>query len=160
MAAEAQIFVDDLRAGLVTLGGDLPNDVTITFEAEVKEIDIASGALLGVHAVTPPASVTGVQTGVYSAPSGAKVDLITNGIVAGRRLKGRTFVVPLISTSYADNGLISSGARGRLNTAFEAFRDQAGAYSLGVWSRTHGVLADVISVSASTKAAVLRSRRD
>lgn len=160
VAAEAQIFVDDLRAGLVTLGGDLPNDVTISFESEVKEIDVPTKALIGVHAVTPPASITGVQTSTYAAPSGAKVDLITNAIVAGRRLKGRTYIVPLIGSSYADNGQISSGARGRLNTAFEAFRDQPGAYSLAVWSRTHNVLADVAACSASTRAAVLRSRRD
>jgi hypothetical protein len=156
----ATAFASDLRAGLVTLTGDLPNDVTITFESEAREIDVSSGTLLGVHAVTAPASITGVQTGVYAAPSGAKVDLITGGIVAGRRLKGRTFIVPLSATSYADNGQVASSARTRLVTAFEMFRDDVGTYSLGVWSRTHGMLADVISFSASTRAAVLRSRRD
>jgi len=163
----AQAFATDLRAGLVSLGGDLPNDVTINFEAEAREIDVESGTLVGVHAVTPPAAVTGVQTGTYAAPSGAKVDLITAAIVAGRRLKGRTFIVPLAATSYADNGQVSSSARGRLVTAFEMFRDDPGNYSLAVWSRPQtapvaraGTLADVISVSAPTKAAVLRSRRD
>jgi len=167
VAAEAQIFADDLRTGLATLTGDLPNDVSITFESECREINISDGELLGVHAVDAPASVTGIQTGTYAAPSGAKVTLITDAIVAGRRLRGRTFIVPLAGTSYADNGQVSSGARGRLVTAFEAFRDGPGAYSLAVWSRPKtgegarpGVLADVISVSAPIKAAVLRSRRD
>ena len=165
--ASAEAFSDDLRAGLVTLGGDLPNDVTISFESEAREIDVETGTLLGVHAVSPPASITGVQTGVYSAPSGAKVELLTGAVVAGRRLKGRTFIVPLASTSYSDSGRVSSGAIGRLNTAFEMFRDAVSAYSLAVWSRPKtgegaraGFLADVIAVSASTNAAVLRSRRD
>jgi len=165
--ASAEAFADDLRAGLVTLGGDLPNDVTINFESEAREIDVSTGELLGVHAVSPPVAVTGVQTGVYAAPSGAKVDLITGAVVAGRRLKGRTFIVPLSATSYSDSGRIATSAVGRLNTAFEMFRDAVSAYSLAVWSRPKtgegarpGFLADVISVSASTKAAVLRSRRD
>ena len=163
----AQAFADDLRAGLVTLGGDLPNDVSINFEAEAREIDVATGTLTDVHAVTPPATVVGIQTGTYAAPSGAKVDLNTAAIVAGRRLKGRTFMVPLAGTSYADNGQVSTGARGRLVTAFGMFRDNPGNYSLAVWSRPQagppsraGTLADVISVSVPTKAAVLRSRRD
>ena len=163
----AQAFADDLRAGLATLTGDLPNDVSISFESEARELDVSTGTLVGVHAVDPPATVAGIGTGVYAAPSGAKVDLNTEGIVAGRRLKGRTFIVPLIGTAYTDGGLIASGTRSRLNTAFEAFRDDPGNYSLAVWSRPKtgegarpGTLADVISVAASLKAAVLRSRRD
>lgn len=163
----ANNFAADLRAGLVTLGGDLPNDVTISFESEAREIDTATGNLLGVHAVTPPANVVGIQTGTYAAPSGAKVELITGAIVGGRRLKGRTFIVPLAGTSYENNGMVSAGAIGRLNTAFNMFRDAVGEYSLAVWSRPQGaptpragVLADVLSVAASQKAAILRSRRD
>jgi hypothetical protein len=160
IATAAQGFADDLRAGLNSLGGDLPNDVTISFESEAREIDVSTGTLIGVHGVTAPANVVGIQTGVYSAPSGAKVDLNTEAIVAGRRLKGRTFIVPLASTSYSDSGQVVTGARGRLVTAFEMFRDETDLYSLAVWSRTHGILADVVSVAASAKAAVLRSRRD
>jgi hypothetical protein len=160
VATAAQGFADDLRAGLATLTGDLPNDVSISFESEARELDVSTGTLVGVHAVDPPSDVAGIGTGVYAAPSGAKVDLNTEGIVAGRRLTGRTFIVPLIGTAYTDGGLIASGTRSRLNTAFEAFRDEVDLYSLAVWSRTHGILADVTSVSASLKAAVLRSRRD
>lgn len=156
----ATTFATDLRAGLSSLGGDLPNDVTISFESEAREIDVTTGTLIGVHAVTAPANVVGIQTGTYSAPAGAKVDLITSSIVSGRRLKGRTFIVPLAGTSYADNGQVASGARGRLTTAFEMFRDDPATYSLAVWSRTHGILADVISFSPSLRSAVLRSRRD
>lgn len=156
----ANAFATDLRAGLVTLGGDLPNDVSITFESEARELDIATGTLIDVHPVTAPAAVTGVQTGTYAAPAGARVDLITSSIVNSRRLKGHTFIVPLAATSYADNGQVSSSARGRLTTAFEMFRDELDMYSLAVWSRTHGVLADVISVTPDVQAAILRSRRE
>jgi ribosomal protein L34 len=35
-----------------------------------------------------------------------------------------------------------------------------GHYSLAVWSRTHGFLADVTSVSTPSESAILRSRRE
>jgi len=167
LALSAEAFADDLRAGLATLTGDLPNDVSISFESEAREMDVATGTLVGVHAIDAPSTVNGLGSGVYAAPSGAKVNLSTSAIVAGRRLKGRTFIVPLIGTAYSDSGRIAPGTLSRLGTAFEAFRDNPGNYSLAVWSRPQagpparaGTLADVVSVAPSLNAAVLRSRRD
>lgn len=160
ISAEAQIFADDLRTGLFSIAGMLPDDVQITFDTEARELNVVTGALESVGSVDAPAAVTGASAAVYSAPSGARVDLITESIVAGRRLRGRTYMVPLYSTAYTTNGSISSGAQSSLEGAFETFRDQAGAYSLAVWSRTHGVLADVASVNVPSEAAILRSRRE
>jgi hypothetical protein len=156
----AQGFADDLRAGFNSLVTLLPDDVLISFESEARELNTTTGQLIAVHSITAPASVAGTNTGTYSAPSGARVDLITGGIVAGRRLRGRTYVVPLIGTAYTNTGLISSTAQSTLETAFEMFRDETDLYSLGVWSRTHGVIADVTSVNVPNEAAILRSRRE
>ena len=160
IAAAAQQFATDLRAGFNSMVTRLPDDVIINFDSEARELAVVNGTLLNVIPVTAPATVTGTSGGSYSAPAGARVDLITGGIVAGRRLRGRTYIVPLSGDSYTTNGLVSSAAQTLLETAFGMFDGVPNVYSLAVWSRTHDFLADVISVNVPTESAILRSRRE
>jgi hypothetical protein len=160
ISASAQSFANALRTGFNSLVARLPDDVIINFDSEARELNVATGTLIGVHGVTPPSNVVGTASGVYAAPSGARVDLITSGIVAGRRLRGRTYMVPLAGSEYTSTGLVAPATRTALNSAFNTFRDNPGNWSLAVWSRTHGALADVISVNAPGEVAILRSRRE
>ena len=160
IGAASQQFATDLRAGFNSLVTRLPDDVVINFDSETRELDVATGTLIGVHSVTAPATVTGTSTGTYSAPAGARVDLITGSITAGRRLRGRTYIVPLSGDSFTNIGTVSSAAQTLLETAFQMFDGVPNVYSMGVWSRTHGVIADVTSVNVPSESAILRSRRE
>ena len=71
----------------------LPNDVTVAFPNEVKEMS-GDGTLAAVHAVSGPASVVGTYSGNWSNGQGRVVRLTTNTIINGRRLIGRIFLVP------------------------------------------------------------------
>jgi hypothetical protein len=160
IGAAAQQFATDLRAGFNSLVTRLPDDVVINFDSEARELNVVGGSLISVIPVTAPATVTGTSTGSYSAPAGARVDLITGGIVAGRRLRGRTYIVPLSGDSYSNIGQVSTAAQTLLESAFGMFDNVPNVYSLAVWSRTHDFLADVISLNVPAESAILRSRRE
>jgi hypothetical protein len=161
IGAAAQQFATDLRAGFSSLASSLlPDDVSINFDSEARELNVVGGTLISVIPVNAPATVTGTSSSTYSAPTGARVDLITGGIVAGRRLRGRTYIVPVIGTAYTTNGVLSTTAQSTLETAFGMFDGVPNVYSLAVWSRTHDFLADVQSINVPPEAAILRSRRE
>nr|CRY96689.1 hypothetical protein [uncultured prokaryote] len=143
----------------------LPDSVEIVVENEVAIIDEATGEVTGFQAPTDVVpSVVGTSTGAYSGPSGAVVNWTTSGVRGGRRVRGRTFLVPLSSASYDSGGTLS-------NLTLEAIRDGIDAMigtgfdsGLGVWSRPGaagaGQFFEVTGGSVPDLAAVLRSRRD
>lgn len=156
----AQQIAADTRQFFQDLNGQLPDDVTITFDSEVLDLSEA-GVLTAVWPVTPPSGVTGGSTAVYSRAQGARVDWATDEIVSGRRLTGRTYVVPIRSTSFDTTGLLtSSDASGILDQANAFIAATAANRPLRVWSRTHGVSAVVQAASVPRQGAILRGRRD
>ena len=155
MADRSQKFFDDVKA--LVAGA-----IVWTFPGEVTELNTSSGALEAVHVVTPPANVTSTAAGNYSAPSGARIEWRTDSIVSGRRLRGRTFVVPLGLGNYDATGTLSTVAITALTLAGNNFRNPSffGNAVPSVWSRTHGIQADITSVFVPDEASVMRSRRE
>jgi hypothetical protein len=129
-----------------------------------------SGELVNsVSAPTPPASVQGTSAALYSMASGAKVNLNTDKITNGRRVRGGIYLVPAASSVYGATGTITSGSRTTINTAVNTMRTAIGigGLTLMVWSRptspgpsTDGELSAVVGVETSEKVAILRGRRD
>ena len=156
-----QQFADNVRVFFEAVKGYLPNELTIAYPDEVTELDTVSGQLLEVHPVTAPASTAGNATTGYAHASGARVDWLTSSILNGRRLRGTTYLVPISAGAFGNTGLLLPTAKSVLQTAAQAYVD--GMQNIGaaaVWSRTHGIVADVIGVSVPDLGAVLRSRRD
>ena len=96
------------------LGAFVPPDVTWTFPTDGDEIDVASGHVTGVW--TGPGNGPLHPDGgpVYSAPVGGLVRWLTASFAGGRRLAGRTFIVPMSSTSFGNDGLLTFLACWRL----------------------------------------------
>lgn len=156
-----QQFADNVRVFFDGLKGYLGAGTSISFSAEVVEMDTVTGVLTAVHPVSAPATVTSIDGGKFAAPAGVRVDWLTESITAGRRLRGRTFIVPVTSTIYEANGTIDATARDNILAAASGLiSGMENIGSLSVWSRTHGVLADVQAASVPDEVAVLRSRRD
>lgn len=158
----AQDLADRARAFLAGIAGSMPDDVQLTFPGEVLDRDTATGVLTAVHAINPPAAVSGSQVGGYAAPVGARVHWHTSAIVSGRRLQGRTFIVPLVSGAFASDGTLVEATRDALKAVAETYIDSGvnAWVEASVWSPTHGIQADITSVTVPDQAAVLRSRRD
>lgn len=145
----------------------LANNVTITVPNTGDKIDDRTGALTGVWSGTGGGVTTGAGGSTSAAGVGACIGWTTGGIVTGtkgpRKLRGRTFVVPLHVGCYEGNGTLLAATIGNVE-AFAAGLMSAGP--LGIWHRPTSVgAADgnsyaVISHRVRDKVAFLSSRRD
>jgi len=148
-----------------SLTGRLPAAVTVTVESAVEVIDTPTGQLQDVLSVPVMAGNKGVNAGAMSSAVGACVTWQTTGVRGGRRVRGRTFLVPLHpGTNFEDNGTLIAGAVATIQTSAQALVD--GEYGFHVYARpsgpgaTDGASYDVASARVADKTAVLRSRRD
>lgn len=159
----AQSMADRCRVLFDAIKNLVPPGVTWTFPNEVTELDTTTGVLEDVHTITSPLDVVSTAaSGGHSRPSGGRIDWNTSSVVNGRRLRGRTYIVPLAAAQYDTTGTLASGLITALETAATAYRSTSvfTAAQPVVWSRTHGVLADIVGSSVIDRASVLRSRRD
>lgn len=143
----------------------IPGDVDFTAPREVDNLDEATGILTGYATRDQGVEYTPPQaTGSYSAPTGACVNWITDTVARGRRLRGRTFLVPLANSAYDVDGSLSDAARTTIQSAAELMIFEPGASSFGIWSRPRngagGTFGEVVAADVPDLAAVLRSRRD
>lgn len=164
--ADAQTVADRCRAALLVLAPLIPNTVTMTVQSVVDTINDERGTLDSSFGVTPPAPVAGSNVAALGATFvAAGLELNTGTIVAGRRLRGRSFISPLpvafaglqapnssVLTTVQAYGVALVGASPPL------------ALPLTVWSRPTatrlGSSAQCTSTSVAPGWFVLRSRRD
>lgn len=170
-----------------TAGSGLPAAVRGYFEAVKSQLHTGITATVPNNGDTID-DVTGDLTGTWSEPSGGGVTTFTgagmfvqgvgyrqvwetDGINAGRRVRGATFWVPLDGDTFDTNGLILPGAVSIFDAAATAFR--AAAPDLVIWSppKTHrdalgnrvidrpGKSSAVIGQRSPTSISWLRSRR-
>lgn len=152
IAANMRTFFDSIKSLL-------PVAVTISF-GEVAQIFDTDGSLIDEVAVTPlPSPVVGTSATNFAAPAGAVLNWVTGEFVSGRRVRGRTFLVPLAQSAFQGDGTISTAALSLLTTSATTLIG-SNPNNLVVWRHTppRSVHA-VTGVSVPDRAAVLRSRR-
>lgn len=152
-----------VRAFFDAIKGALPG-VQIQVQQEVQELDTATGALIGIeNTSTLLPVVNGSATASGPAPVGAVVSWSTNGVNRGRRVRGRTFIVPLNDAAFDGTGSLTTTTVNLLSAAATALRTSA-AYEINIWSRPRsgagGAAFPIESSHVPDMAAVLRSRRD
>lgn len=145
----------------------LPNAVTLQTESTVEVIEETNGQL--VNFLTAPAQVAkqGITSSTvgWAAAAGAVISWSTNGVRNGRRVRGRSFVVPLANTSYDTDGSLTATTVTKLNTTATTLRDGAGTPDLGVYARptapgaNDGIWYAVTGHRVPDMSAILRSRR-
>lgn len=168
-----QTAVDAMRAFWQALNGLLPNELTLTVSPTVDIYDEVSGDLIAsITATTSPATVVGLDSGVYSMASGMKMKLATGVIRNGRRVAGALYIVPAGATAMTNTGNIASTARTTVNNAGNTFKTALATPLLKhvVYSRPipsgepngprDGALAEVSAYDTNEKTAILRGRRD
>lgn len=161
----AAAVLTETRAFWDALKYMLPGAVTIQVHPEVELIDPATGMMESVQNGTQPAVVQGAGGNQFSAASGACIGWLTGGIRNGRRVRGRTFVVPIAYDQYETNGTLTTNALTALNAAANGLASTEGA-DLAIWSRpsvkgaNDGAVHFVTGVRVVDKVAVLTSRRD
>lgn len=165
-AAGAQQAVDKVAAFANLLKGYIPLVAALNVEGDVEIIDSTDGSLINVISVTSPVTYQGGGTGNFSSPAGAVINWRTATIRRGRRMRGKTFLVPLVATSFSTGGGVSSSAVTAIAAAGNTMAAAGTEVQLGVFGRpsgpaaTDGVFGFVASASVPNSPAILTSRRD
>lgn len=158
-----QAQIDAIRSFFNTLVAMLPSGMTIQVPNVGDVIDDATGHISGAWSVaTQPATVTATGTGAYAGSAGMVVHWLTSSILNGRRPRGRTFLVPVVSTQFSTDGSPSSAALTTLAGAATGLLTSVGA-NMKVWHRptnfAGGSSYTVTSSSVPDLSISLRSRR-
>lgn len=135
-------------------------------ETSVREVMATTGQLIALHTVSTRAPEVGAGSGTYAAPSGGLIQWRTSSVGTTGFMRGRTFLVPLMSSAYDTLGHISAAAILQLGGAARALFvpvSPSGA-QLVIWRRpkngTGGLYSAVTSADCSPNVCVLTSRRD
>jgi len=145
-----------------------PAGVVIQVPNTGDSIEDTTGALDGVWAGPAQLSVGGSNIGANAAGVGACIGWTTGGIVTGasgrpRKVRGRTFLVPVHKDTYDNDGTFQQGWMDILRAGANALQAAGG---LAVWHRpttaggSDGNSYGVISNRVRDKVAYLSSRRD
>lgn len=159
-AAGAATAATNMRTFFLAVRQWIPGNVSISWDG-LAQILGTNGALEGEVGYAAPASVAGESVQAYNAAGGAVVTWPTGLIVNGRRLKGRTFLVPLTNTAFATDGTLADDARAGIQAAALALAASVPALVIfGGTASTGWHTSTVSGASVPDRAAVLRSRRD
>jgi hypothetical protein len=109
-----------------------PTAVTWDIPSAGDVLDEVSGLLTGAWTGGTAATNNGTLATAYAGGTGVFVRWTTNGIVGGRRVRGRTFLVPLATASYDTNGTVATATLTPLNAACATL---VGAGKLQIWHR-------------------------
>ena len=165
--ADAIAATDRVNQFIVDIKAQLPNVVQLQVDADCEVLDEVNSSLVDVFDGAPGGAQNGTAgAGGYAAASGAVITWRTAGIRNGRRVRGRTFIVPLYSSKYGADGSLDGATVTALNTAGTGLSDSGSDLDFGVWARNNnplvpnGIWHPCTSFSVPDMNAVLRSRRD
>lgn len=158
-----------IRAFFEAIKMYLPPGTSIAVQPQVDNLDLVTGQLMAsANMTTTPTNVTG--TGIASAwagGSGVVVSWLAGGVFAGRRIKGRTFIVPAVDL-WSSDGTPSPASITAIQAAGTALIGTAGA-DFAIWNRSYndatppvptaGNLSSATSCVMRDVASQLRSRR-
>jgi hypothetical protein len=133
-----QYFADQAYAFMSQVCGTgassaIPNGIKVTPDGFVDILDAATGSLVTSVGITAPSVINGGSGGSYAAPGGVCINWSTGGVVGGKRVRGRTFIVPLNSSKYDTQGTLDDSYRTSAIAAAFAYR--TGTHQPVVWHR-------------------------
>lgn len=155
--AEADAAVAATGAFWNTVKGAMGTTVSYATLTEVAQLDV-DGTLTGLFTTTPQTGTGVVAAQLLPYASQALVRWATGSFVAGKQIKGRTFIPGITKNGDTDGKLdgptqtLIQGAANTLNGVTTP--------PLVVWSKRWALTATVSSASVWNQFAVLRSRRD
>lgn len=158
-----------LKTFLATQPALFPTNVVLTCLPTATQMNDTDGTLLAPIAIpTVPAVVSGTGGTTFSGTSGMVVCWRTARLVVRRLMVGRTFLVPIGSSSYDNQGTLNDSTKTTMTTAANTYVNRVGTGSDGrpvVWHRNQkfqsdGFSADAISATINDQASVLTSRRN
>lgn len=166
IAAEVQESANLLRSAYVDMSLYIAGGVTVNIDPQVDVIRDTDGVLQSSSVITPPLTVTGQgsQNKVSRATQlVARYD--TDAVVAGRRLRGRSFIGPASGDALNADGSVATAAITAVSSAFDGLLDVLEGrlvvfHRPSVPGASDGTSGFVQSVGCKPLPGVLRKRRD
>jgi len=157
----AQAASDAVRAFWEGVANQMATGWTYSIEADVQVLDDSTGDLQSVVSTTPLTQSVGAGSGGYAGGVGAVTKWVTNAVHGSRRMIGRTFIVPIGSGCYENNGTLIAITLGQFRTAAATLVAQQ---DFGVWGRpvdgANGLFSNAVASNVRDHVAWLSSRRD
>lgn len=157
--------VPALRTFWAAVALKMPIAIRIQVEATGDLIDESTGKAVGSWSTTGVAVVSGGVSGAYAAPVGYAINWLTGVFIEGRKVRGRSFLVPIIGSSFESDGTPVFAHADGMRAAGDTMIGTVPANFLVYHRETAEGAADGTGVAMTSsvvndKAAVLRSRRD
>lgn len=125
-------------------------------------LDSETGELVGAWSEGGDLGVGFSGEADFAAGVGGRIVWGTEGFAAGRRVRGSTFLVPLIRSVYHSDGTLTSGAVQGIQDGVDTFAAAVEGNHV-IWTRPKngagGGVSTVISSTMADKVSWLRSRR-
>lgn len=156
MQSSCDAWTDYLNAVVDNMNGAM----VCTVEADVPIIDSTTGTLTGNTTIAPEAVSLGGSADILPPTVQGLIRWKTGLVVAGRRLRGRTFLPGFLESLNQSNGTPSGTLVAAVNALTSTYISGTGAAPLVVYGPTHHAFSEVDSGDMWTQWASLRSRRD
>lgn len=164
-AAEATTAAANWKTFLNSIAAVMPTGSSISFDTTVGLYDDLGAQTGEVTISNPPAAINGSSAVAYAGGAGAVVNWVTNSFHLGRKVRGRTFLVPLTSAAFATDGTLAPAIQGGIQTAGAQFAVSSpqpiiSSVKTAPGGVTSGFVSNIIGATVPDRSAVLRSRRD
>jgi hypothetical protein len=143
-----------------------PAVVISGIDPAVSEHDEQSGDIVNFWNATPGAAAAGSNPGAaFTSGTGFCINWQTGGVRNGRRVRGRTFVVPISGSLYESNGSFINAEVASWRASAITLAGDTNGVRLGIFAHTpkalipDGGIYDVTGVSINDRPAFLSSRR-
>lgn len=157
---EAAVAGDATQAFWTSFAGALRTDLLFQVQPEIELVDPATGNILGVFADSQvPIDCTGTGDPLPTSTQGL-IRWRTGVYVAGKEIRGRTFIPGYTETSSTNGVPIGTTVSGLTSVGTALLSAGSAAGGMGVWSPTRGQWAPASSAAGWNQWAVMRSRRD
>jgi hypothetical protein len=150
-------FLADIRVFFEAIKGKIADEVTIVYPSTGNNVDSVSGQVTSTWAVTAPAVTVCTGPGNYSRAAGAVINWRTGQFVNGRELRGKTFLVPIVSGSMDSSGNLDPLTVIALRAAGQGLKNSTA--TMVIYSKTAHTNGAVTDATVPNMTAVLRSRR-
>lgn len=157
---DAQVGHDAVHDLFEALAALIPEEITVTVDPLYQIIDAVTGETTGEFVVGTPAAVTaGEYVGGWASQVGVLIEWVTGTFLNGRRLRGRTYLVPLGATTETDGTLPATTVQ---TVAAAAANVVNSTIPFVVWHRpvnsSGGSTSNITGAQGTDRAAILRSR--
>jgi len=152
-----------LTTFFTAISSGMPSGITWHIPNTGDLIDVATGSITGTWTDGTPGTVTGAGSSLFAAGVGCRIVWNTAGIRGGRRVRGTTFVVPIMAASYQTDRSIDNGVVAAVQSAASTL-GTSGTNPLVIYSRpttAHpvGPQQTVTGATVPDQVSWLRSRR-